>query len=208
VPESATGRADEVDPEQEALMAESVGLALLVVLDTLAPAERLAFVLHDMFAVPFGEIALILGRSPKAVKQLASRARQRVQAADAMPDADVARQTQLVKAFLAASRNGDFAALLEALDPDVVFRADPTAVQAGALAEVRGAPAVAKQFAERAVATLPALAAETPGTIWAITRGTPRAAFRFTTRHAKIVQIDMVFDPLQLRQLDLLIPGS
>jgi RNA polymerase sigma-70 factor (ECF subfamily) len=208
VPEPAAGRADEVDPEQEALMAESVGLALLVVLDTLAPAERLAFVLHDMFAVPFGEIALILGRSPKAVKQLASRARQRVQAADAMPDADVARQTQLVKAFLAASRNGDFAALLEALDPDVVLRADPTAVQAGALAEVRGAPAVAKQFAERAVATLPALVAETPGTVWAITRGTPRAAFRFTTRHGKIVQIDMVFDPLQLRQLDLVIPGS
>jgi RNA polymerase sigma factor (sigma-70 family) len=208
VPEPATGRAGEVDPEQEALMAESVGLALLVVLDTLAPAERLAFVLHDMFAVPFDEIALILGRSPKAVKQLASRAPQRVQAADAMPDADIARQTQLVKAFLAASRNGDFAALLAVLDPGVVLRADPTAVQAGALAEVRGAPAVARQFAERAVATLPAFIAETPGTVWAITRGTPRAAFRFTTRHGKIVQIDMVFDPLQLRQLDLVIPGS
>jgi hypothetical protein len=208
VPEPATGRAGEVDPEQEALMAESVGLALLVVLDTLAPAERLAFVLHDMFAVRFDEIALILGRSPKAVKQLASRARQRVQAADAMPDADIARQTQLVKAFLAASRNGDFAALLAVLDPGVVLRADPTAVLAGALAEVRGAPAVARQFAERAVATLPALIAETPGTVWAITRGTPRAAFRLTTRHGKIVQIDMIFDPLQLRQLDLVIPGS
>jgi RNA polymerase sigma-70 factor (ECF subfamily) len=208
VPESATGRADEVDPEQEALMAESVGLALLVVLDTLAPAERLAFVLHDMFAVPFEEIASILGRSPNATKQLASRARQRVQAADTMPDTDIARQTQLVKAFLAASRNGDFAALLAVLDPDVVLRADPTAVQAGALAEVRGAPAVAKQFAERAVTTLPALIVETPGTFWAITRGTPRAAFRFTTRHGKIVQIDIVFDPLQLRQLDLVIPDS
>jgi len=116
-PEPAAGRADEADPEQEALMAESVGLALLVVLDTLAPAERLAFVLHDMFAVPFEEIASILGRSPNATKQLASRARQRVQAANVMPGTDTARQTQLVKAFLAASRNGDFAALLALLDP-------------------------------------------------------------------------------------------
>ncbi len=208
-PEPATDRAGEADPEQEVLIAESVGLALLVVLDTLAPAERLAFVLHDMFAVPFEEIASILGRSPNAAKQLASRARQRVQAAaDATPGTDVARQTQLVKAFLAASRNGDFAALLAVLDPDVVLRADPTAVQTGALAEVRGAPAVAKQFAERAMTALPALVAETPGTFWAITRGAPRAAFRFTTRHEKIVQIDIVFDPRQLRQLDLVIPGS
>jgi RNA polymerase sigma factor (sigma-70 family) len=206
VPEPATGLAGEVDPEQEALMAESVGLALLVVLDTLAPAERLAFVLHDMFAVPFVEIASILGRSPDATKMLASRARRRVQAADTVPDTDIARQTRLVKAFLAASRNGDFAALLAVLDSGVVLRADPTAVQVGALAEVRGAPAVAKQFAERAVTTLPVLVAETPGTIWAITRGTPRAAFRFTIRREKIIQIDMVFDPLQLRQLDLVIP--
>jgi RNA polymerase sigma factor (sigma-70 family) len=206
VPEPATGRAGEADPEQEALMAESVGLALLVVLDTLAPAERLAFVLHDMFAVPFVEIASILGRSPDAAKMLASRARRRVQAADTVPDTDIARQTRLVKAFLAASRNGDFAALLAVLDPGVVLRADPTAVQVGALAEVRGAPAVAKQFAERAVTTLPVLVAETPCTVWAITRGTPRAAFRFTIRHEKIIQIDMVFDPLQLRQLDLVIP--
>jgi RNA polymerase sigma-70 factor (ECF subfamily) len=129
-------------------------------------------------------------------------------AAAAMPGTDIARQTQLVKAFLAASRNGDFAALLAALDPDVVLRADPTAVQAGALAEVRGASAVARQFAERAVATLPALVAETPGTVWAITLGTPCAAFSFTTRHGKIVQIDMVFNPRQLRQLDLVIPDS
>jgi ketosteroid isomerase-like protein len=189
-------------------MAESVGLALLVVLDTLAPAERLAFVLHDLFAVPFGEIGSILGRSPNAAKQLASRARQRVQAAHAAPEGNNARQTQLVKAFLAASRDGDFAALLGLLDPEVVLRADPAAVNAGALAEVRGAPAVAQQFAERAVETLPTLVVETPNTIWAITRGTPRAAFRFTTRHGRIVQIGMVFDPLQLRQLDLVILGS
>lgn len=208
VPEPAADPSDQADPEQEALMAESVGLALLVVLDTLAPAERLAFVLHDLFAVPFGEIGSILGRSPNAAKQLASRARRRVQAAHAAPEANTARQTQLVKAFLGASRDGDFAALLGLLDPEAVLRADPTAVQAGAMAEVRGAPAVARQFAERAVATLPTLVVETHGTIWAITRGTPRAAFRFTTRHGRIVQIDMVFDPLQLRQLDLVIPGS
>jgi RNA polymerase sigma factor (sigma-70 family) len=201
VPEPAAGRSERADPEEEALMAESVGLALLVVLDTLAPAERLAFVLHDLFAVPFGEIASILGRSPNAAKQLASRARQRVQTADATPDADAhtAHQTKVVNAFLAASRDGDFAALLAVLDPDVVLRADPAAIQAGAQAEVRGAPAVAQQFAERAVATLPALVDETPRTIWAITRGTPRAAFRFTTRHGRIVQIDIVFDPQQLR---------
>jgi RNA polymerase sigma factor (sigma-70 family) len=208
VPEPAADPSDQAGPEQEALMAESVGLALLVVLDTLAPAERLAFVLHDLFAVPFGEIGSILGRSPNAAKQLASRARQRVQAAHAASEANTARQTQLVKAFLAASRDGDFAALLGLLDPEAVLRADPAAVNAGALSEVRGAPAVAQQFAERAVETLPALVVETPGTIWAITRGTPRAAFRFTTRHGRIVQIDMVFDPLQLRQLDLVIPGS
>jgi RNA polymerase sigma-70 factor (ECF subfamily) len=207
VPEPATGRSGETDPAEEALMAESVGLALLVVLDTLAPAERLAFVLHDMFAVPFDEIASILGRSPNAAKQLASRARQRVQAADATPGADAARQAELVKAFLAASRGGDFAALLGVLDPDVVLRADPTAVQAGALAEVRGAPAVAKQFAGRALAALPAFVDGTPGAVWAITRGAPRAAFRFTTRHGKISEIDIVFDPRQLRQLDLVILG-
>ena len=158
----------EGDPEEEALMAESVGLALLVVLDTLTPAERLALVLHDMFTVPFGEIAPILGRSPNAAKQLASRARRRLQAPGAAPGADTARQ-------------------------------------AGALAEIRGAHAVASQFAERAVQTLPALAAGTPGIVWAITPGTPRAAFGFTISRGKIAHIDLVFDPLQLRQLELAI---
>ena len=186
-------------------MAESVGLALLVVLDTLAPDERLVFMLHDVLAVPFDEIASILGRSPNATKQFASRARQRVQAADATPSADVTRQPELVKAFLAASRHGDVAALLEVLDPEVVLRADPTAVQAGALAEIRGAPAVANQFAERAVEALPRLVVQTPGTVWAITSRAPRAAFRFTIRQGKIVHIYLVFDPLQLRQLDLVI---
>jgi RNA polymerase sigma-70 factor (ECF subfamily) len=206
VPQASASASGKGDPEEEALVAESVGLALLVVLDTLAPAERLAFVLHDMFAVPFDEIASILGRSPNATKQLASRARQRVQASDATPSADVTRQTDLVKAFLDASRQGDFTALLEALDPEVVLRADPTAIKAGALAEVRGAPAVANQFAERAVETLPTLVGETPGTVWAITSTAPRAAFRFTIRGTKIVRIGLVFDPLQLCQLDLAIP--
>jgi ketosteroid isomerase-like protein len=207
-PEPTTSRAEEVDPEQEALMAESVGLALLVVLDTLAPAERLAFVLHDMFAVPFDEIASILGRSPNATKQLASRARQRVQAAEATPDTDIARQTQLVKAFLAASRSGDFAALLAVLDPDVVLHPDATAIRSGAPAGIRGAAAVATQFAGRAQGAEPALVNGLPGTVWTTTHGTPRGAFRFTITHGKIVRIDIVMDPQQLRQLDLVILDS
>jgi len=207
-PEPATSRVGEADPEQEALMAESVGLALLVVLDTLAPAERLAFVLHDMFAVPFDEIASMLGRSPNATKQLASRARQRVQAAEAMPDTDIARQTQLVKAFLAASRSGDFAALLAVLDPDVVLNPDATAIRSGALAGIRGAAAVAKQFAGRAQGTQPALVNGLPGAVWTTTHGTPRGTFRFTITRGKIVRIDIVMDPQQLRQLDLVILDS
>jgi RNA polymerase sigma-70 factor (ECF subfamily) len=199
VTEPATSRPDEADPAEEALMAESVGLALLIVLETLTPAERLAFVLHDTFAVPFHEIGPMLGRSPNAAKQLASRARQRVQSAGVTPEDDAVRQTKLVSAFLSASRRGDFAALLEVLDPDVVLHADPIAVQAGALTEVVGAAAVARQFAERAVATLPGLFVEAPGAVWAVTRETPRAAFRITVRDEKIIQIDIVFDPQQLR---------
>ena len=199
----ATSRVEEVDPEQEALMAESVGLALLVVLDTLAPAERLAFVLHDMFAVPFDEIASILGRSPNATKQLASRARQRVQAAEATPDTDITRQTQLVNAFLAASRSGDFAALLAVLDPDVVLHPDATAVRSGAVAGIRGAAAVAAQFAGRARGAQPALVNGLPGAVWATTHGTTRGVFRFTITCGKIVRVDIVMDPQRLRQLDL-----
>ena len=144
VPEPIVSREDGIDPEHEALLADSVGLALLVVLETLAPAERLAFVLHDMFAVPFDEIAPIVGRSPAAARQLASRARRRVQGAATAPDADLTRQREVVDAFLAASRGGDFDALLAVLDPDVVLRADRAAVQAGASREVRGAAAVAE----------------------------------------------------------------
>src|SRR5919197_5387468 len=132
VPDPVVSREDETDPEREALLADSVGLALHVVLETLAPAERVAFVLHDLFGVPFDEVAPIVGRSPTAARQLASRARRRVQGAPTTPEADLARKRAVVDAFLAASRGGDFQALLALLDPDVVLRADGAAVQAGA----------------------------------------------------------------------------
>ena len=138
-------------------MADSVGAALLIVLDTLAPAERLAFVLHDMFAVPFEEIAPIVGRAPAAARQLASRARRRVQGVSARPEADLSRQRMIVDAFLAASRNGDFEALLAVLDPEVVFRSDATAIKMGGAPELRGAEAVANTFKGRAQAAKPAV---------------------------------------------------
>src|SRR5205823_5371102 len=157
VPDPVVSRADGAGPEHQALLADSVGLALLVVLETLAPAERLAFVLHDLFAVPFDEIAAIVGRSPAAARQLASRARRRVQGAAPVPDADLIRQRAVVDAFLAASRDGDFDALLALLDPDVALRADPAAVQVGAPSAVRGAAAVAETFSGRAQFAQPAL---------------------------------------------------
>src|SRR4051794_12565388 len=139
MPEPIVDRADGTDPEHEALLADSVGLALLVVLETLSPAERLAFVLHDMFAVPFDEIAPIVDRSPEAARQLASRARRRIQGENKVPDADLDTQREVVDAFIAAARGGDFEALLEVLDPDVVLRADRGAVAIGASSIVRGA---------------------------------------------------------------------
>ena len=145
MPEPIVDRADGTDPEHEALLADSVGLALLVVLETLNPAERLAFVLHDMFAVPFDEIAPIVDRSPEAARQLASRARRRVQGETAIPDADLDTQREVLDAFLAAAREGDFEALLEVLDPDVVLRAERGAVAIGASRLVRGAANVARQ---------------------------------------------------------------
>ena len=145
MPDPILDRADGPDPEHEALLADAVGLALLVVLETLTPAERLAFVLHDMFAVPFDEIAPIVERSPQAARQLASRARRRVQGETPVPDADLETQREVLDAFLAAAREGDFEALLEVLDPSVVLRADPGAVAMGALRVVRGAADVARQ---------------------------------------------------------------
>src|ERR687889_1195556 len=145
LPEPIVSREDGIDPEQEALLADSVGLALLVVLETLTPAERLAFVLHDTFAVPFDEIAPIVGRSPAAARQLASRARRRVRGATPAPDADLGRQREVVDAFLAAARAGDFEALVELLDPDIVLRVDRGLLPAGASREIRGAQAVVEQ---------------------------------------------------------------
>ena len=202
LPEPLVNRENGADPEHEALLADSVGLALLVVLDTLAPAERLAFVLHDMFAVPYDQIAPIVGRSPAAAKMLASRARRRVQAAATVPDADLPRQRTVVDAFLTASRGGDFAALLEVLDPDVVLRADRAAVLAGAAAEVRGAAAVAETLSGRARHARPALVDGAAGAVWA-PGGRPHIVFGFTIRGGKIVEIDILADPGRLRQLDL-----
>ncbi len=192
-----------IDPEQEALQADSVGLALLVVLDTLTPAERLAFVLHDMFAVPFDEIAAVVGRSPAASKQLASRARRRVQGAKAQPDADLARQREVVAAFLAASRNGEFDELVAMLDPDVVLRADRAAVDLGA-EEAQGALAVAGTFSGRARAARLALIDGAAGLVWA-SGGQPRVAFAFAVTDGTIVGIELFADPVRLGELDLVI---
>jgi RNA polymerase sigma factor (sigma-70 family) len=197
----AAGREDVVDPEDEALLAEGVGLALLVVLDTLTPAERLALVLHDMFDVPFEEVAAVVGRSPAAARQLASRARRRVRGA-APPDADLTRQRAVVDAFLAASRGGDFDALLAVLDPEVVLRADPAAVHMGLSSQVRGAAAVAETFVGRARAARPALVDGAPGAVWA-PGGQPRVVFGFTVEDGRIVAIEIVAEPERLRRLDL-----
>jgi RNA polymerase sigma factor (sigma-70 family) len=200
------GREDGSDPEQEALLADSVGLALLVVLETLAPAERLAFVLHDMFAVPFDEIAPIVGRSPAATRQLASRARRRVHGVggrEAIPDAELTRQREVVDAFLAAARGGDFEALLAVLDPDVVLRSDRVAARTGAPREIRGAAAVARRAAVGgARATQPALVNGAVGVIVA-PRGRLVMVLDFTIRDGRIVAIDGIADPARLRQLDL-----
>jgi RNA polymerase sigma-70 factor (ECF subfamily) len=189
-------------PEDEALMADSVGLALLVVLDALAPAERLAFVLHDLFGVPFDEIAPIVGRTPVAARQLASRARRRVQSDTAIPDASVATQREVVAAFLAASRQGDFARLLQLLDPHVVLRADPTVVGFGAAAEARGPDEVARTFAGRAEAARLTLIDGLAGAVWSI-GGQPRVAFAFTIRDGRVAGIELLGDPDTLDVLDL-----
>jgi RNA polymerase sigma-70 factor (ECF subfamily) len=199
MPEPIVSREDGTDPEHEALLIDSVGLALLVILEILTPAERLAFVLHDIFAVPFDEIAPIVGRSPAAARQLASRARRRVQGAATVPDAD---QRAVVDAFLAASRGGDFDALLAVLDPEVVLRADGAAVQIGASREVRGAAVVAVTFSGRARFAQPALVNGAVGAVWAL-RGRPRVVFSFTIRRGKIAEIDLIADAERLRQLDL-----
>jgi len=206
MPEPIVSRADALDPEHQALLADSVGLALLVVLHTLAPAERVAFVLHDIFGVPFAEIAPIVGRKASAARQLASRARRRVQSAAIAPDVDLSGQRAVVDAFLAASRGGDFEALLAVLDPDVVLRADRGGVVAGAWREVRGARAVAEQalsFSRLALLVQPALVNGAAGIVSWLGGGQPFAVMGFTVRRGKIVAIDVLAEVARLRQLDL-----
>jgi RNA polymerase sigma factor (sigma-70 family) len=199
----ATGSDDEAtDPEGHALMADSVGLALLVVLDTLSPAERVAFVLHDMFALPFEEIGPIVGRSADNARQLASRARRRVRGAPAVPDVDVRRQREVVTAFLAAARGGDLDALLAVLDPDVVLRADDAAVAMGATRQVHGAAAVAETFSGRARAARTAMVNGAAGIVWS-SGGKPRVVFGFTIADGTIVEVEMIADPERLRGLEL-----
>jgi RNA polymerase sigma factor (sigma-70 family) len=190
------------DPELEAVQADSVGLALLVVLETLTPAERLAFVLHDMFAVPFDDIAPIVGKTPAAARQLASRARRRVQGTPEPPEADATRQKEIVSAFLAASRGGDFEALLELLDPGVVLRADETAAARGATMMVRGAAAVAETFAGRARAAKLTLVDGLAGLVWS-QRGEPQIVFSFTVADGRITAIELLADADYLREVDL-----
>ena len=200
---------DAADPEREALLAESVGLAMLAVLQRLVPAERVAFVLHDVFGVSFEELAGIVGRSPVAARQLASRGRRRVQgAAEDGRAADVARQRDIVEAFFRASRGGDFQALLAVLDPDVALRGDEAArrmgVRSGWLtaSELHGANAVAEQFAGGAQAAQLALIDGVPGAVWA-PRGTPRVVFGFAIRNGKVVEIELVADTERLSRLKI-----
>ncbi|MFC0041551.1 sigma-70 family RNA polymerase sigma factor [Actinomadura rayongensis] len=203
VPDPVVSPADGADPEQEALLAESVGLALYVVLDTLAPAERLALVLHDTFAVPFEEIGAILGRSPNAAKQLASRARRRVRAAETTPDADLAGQRAAVDAFFAAARRGDLAALVAALDPDVTLRADGGA--AGLSALVGGAAQVAGRalmFARPDARVHPALVNGAAGVVVTVA-GRPVSIMAFTVTAGRITAIDALGDPTRLASLRL-----
>ena len=205
VPDLVSSHEDGDDPEHEAVLADSVGLALLVVLDTLTPAERLAFVLHDMFAVPFDEIGPMIERSPATARQLASRARRRVKGVAPVPDADLTRQRRVVDAFLAASRGGDFEALVALLDPDVVLRADRTAGPTRAPVLLRGADAVAKGArlaSERTRFTQPALVNGAVALLMA-PRGRLSVVLAFTITADKITEIDVIADPDRLRQLDL-----
>ena len=199
--------AHDPDPADTAVLADSVGMALLVVLETLTPAERLAFVLHDLFDVPFDEVATIVERSPAAARQLASRARRRVQGLSPETDPDPGRRREVVTAFLAASRGGDFAALLALLDPDAVLRADPAAVAVGAEAEVRGADAVATAFSGRARAARLALVDGIVHAVWA-QGGQPRVVFAFTITEGSVVAIDLLADPERLRDMDVTVLES
>ncbi|WRZ88969.1 RNA polymerase sigma factor SigJ [Streptomyces sp. NBC_01007] len=207
VPDPVVSPLDRIDPEQEVLLADSVGLALLVVLETLEPAERLAFVLHDMFAVPFDDIAPVVGRSSAATRQLASRARRRVKAAAPEPERDVVRQREVLDAFLAASRGGDFEALVAVLDPDVVLRADAGATAGGAAVSrlVRGAETVARQalaFARFAANSRLVLVNGEAGVV-ALVDGRPQSVMGVTVVDGRIAAMYILADPDRLARLDL-----
>jgi RNA polymerase sigma factor (sigma-70 family) len=205
LPDPILDRADGMNPEHEALLADSVGLALLVVLETLSPPERLSFVLHDMFAVPFDQIAPIVDRSPAAARQLATRARRRLQGENAVPDADLTTQREVADAFLAAARGGDFEALLEVLDPDVVLRADFGVEDESRV--VRGARLVAGQalfYSRLGLEFRPALVNGVVGGV-ALRDGEPFSVAAVTVRGGKIVALDFLNDPERLRRLDLAI---
>ncbi|WP_020694140.1 sigma-70 family RNA polymerase sigma factor [Reyranella massiliensis] len=191
-----------IDPEQEALLADSVGLALLVVLQTLAPAERVAFVLHDMFDLSFDEIASVVGRTPVATRQLASRARRRVQGQPTVPEVDLNRQRGVIEAFLAASRGGDFDGLLAVLDPDVVVRADGAAVKFGSAPEMRGADAVASAFKGRARNAQVALVDGAPGVVVA-PNGKLLLVLRAKIANGFIIEVEAIADPQRLAELEL-----
>jgi RNA polymerase sigma factor (sigma-70 family) len=209
VPDPVVTLPGTADPEQEALLADSVGVALLVVLETLSPAERLAFVLHDVFAVPFADIATLLERSEAAAMQLASRARRRVQNSPE-PDRDPARQRQVVDAFFAAARDGDFDALVRVLHPDVVLRIDGGRLRRGASLVLHGAEAVAAQtttYSRLHPYVVPALVNGTAGAVIA-PHGKPYSVMAFTVTDGKITAIDALLDPERLEQLDLAIPPS
>jgi RNA polymerase sigma factor (sigma-70 family) len=205
VPEPIIDPAEGTSPEHEALLADAVGLALLVVLQALSPSERLAYVLHDMFDMPFDEIAPIVDRSPQAARQLASRARRRVRSATPPHDSDLTAQRVVVDAFLAAARDGDFDSLIAVLHPDVAYRADRGPGPAGGLVELRGAAAVARQalaFSQPGLLTVPALINGTPGII-SSRDGQPFSVIGFTVTAGKITEIDILLDPDRLQQLDL-----
>jgi RNA polymerase sigma-70 factor (ECF subfamily) len=206
LPEPAAGEIAGTDPEHEALLADSIGLALLIVLETLSPAERVAFVLHDMFGVPFEEIAPIVGRNAPAARQLASRARRRVRREDASGEEDRLRHAKLVDAFLAAARNGEFDRLLALLDSDVVLSADQTAAQMGAAREIHGAAEVAR-FSRRARGATPALLDGAAAVVWVVD-GQPCVVYSFTTSGERITAIELIADPARLRELDLVIASE
>jgi RNA polymerase sigma factor (sigma-70 family) len=204
LPEPPAGAAPESDPVQEVLLADSIGLALLVVLDTLSPPERVALVLHDIFGVPFEQIAPVVGRNAAAARQLTSRARRRVRMQNADPHTHRLRQAMLVDAFLAAARTGEFDQLLSVLDPDVVLRADRAGVQLGAPAEAQGAAAVA-EFCRRARGAVPALLNGAAAAAW-MPGGQLRVVFQFTVSDHKITAIDLIAEPARLHNLNLEAP--